>query len=63
MIGSADFLAIVEPLSRFDSHRTYAGAVNAVHQVFIGEGSAAAKAKVAKLVELYEDLFLSDAVA
>ena len=63
MIGAQDFLTVVGPLDRFNTHRTYSGAVNAVHRVFAGEGAEAAKAKVADLVELYEDLYLADAVA
>jgi hypothetical protein len=58
----ANLFRLVEPLTRFDDHRTYPSAINAVHRVLSTEGTEAARQKVSELVELYEDVYLIEKV-
>ena len=59
---SNNLFQLVAPLDRFSDHRTYSAAVNAIHRVLRTEGRQAAERKSAEITELYEELYLTEAV-
>ncbi|MEV6638442.1 hypothetical protein AB0M54_47805 [Actinoplanes sp. NPDC051470] len=60
---TADLLTVVEPLNRFSEHAAWPAAVRKVHATYLADGPQVAEQKAAELVELFEDVFLTDAVS